>query len=101
MEVANVDGRLKPDMFANAAINTTSAGKALTVASGAVLLLEGKKAVFVHEKGGFETREVELGDNLGGRFVIKSGITIGEAVVVEGAYALKAKLLKSKIGDHD
>jgi membrane fusion protein, heavy metal efflux system len=101
VEVANVDGRLKPDMFANAAINTTSAGKALTVASGAVLLLEGKKAVFVHEKGGFETREVELGDNLGGRFVIKSGITIGEAVVVEAAYALKAKLLKSKIGDHD
>ena len=101
VEVANADGRLKPDMFANAAIDTTSAGKALTVPTGAVLLLEGKKALFVREKDGFEKREVELGENLGGRFVIKSGIEEGEAVVVEGAYALKARLLKSKIGDHD
>ena len=101
VEVANTDGRLKPDMFANAAIDTTSAGKALTVPTGAVLLLEGKKALFVREKDGFEKREVELGDNLGGRFVIQSGIEEGEAVVVEGAYALKARLLKSKIGDHD
>jgi len=66
-----------------------------------VLLLEGKKTVFVREKEGFEKREVELGDNLGGRFVVKEGIEAGEAVVVEGAYALKARLLKSKIGDHD
>lgn len=101
VEVANADGRLKPDMFANAAIDTTSAGKALTVPTGAVLLLEGKKALFVREKDGFEKREVELGENLGGRFVIKSGIEEGEAIVVEGAYALKARLLKSKIGDHD
>lgn len=101
VEVANADGRLKPDMFANAAIDTTSADKALTVPTGAVLLLEGKKALFVREKDGFEKREVELGDNLGGRFVIKSGIEAGEAVVVDGAYALKARLLKSKIGDHD
>lgn len=101
VEVANADGRLKPDMFANAAIDTTSAGKALTVPTGAVLLLEGKKVVFVREKEGFEQREVELGDNLGGRFVIKSGVEEGEAVVIDGAYALKARLLKSKIGDHD
>lgn len=101
VEVANADGRLKPDMFANAAIDTVSAGKALTVPSGAVLLLEGKKALFVREKDGFEKREVELGDNLGGRFVIRSGIEAGEAVVIEGAYALKARLLKSKIGDSD
>ena len=101
VEVANADGRLKPDMFANAAIDTATAGKALTVPTSAVLLLEGKKTVFVREKEGFEKREVELGDNLGGRFVVKEGIEAGEAVVVEGAYALKARLLKSKIGDHD
>ena len=101
VEVANADGRLKPAMFANAAIDTATAGKALTVPTGAVLLLEGKKTVFVREKEGFEKREVELGDNLGGRFVVKDGIEEGEAVVVEGAYALKARLLKSKIGDHD
>jgi len=101
VEVPNGDGRLKPDMFATAAIETASAGKALTVPAGAVLLMEGKKTVFVREKDGFEQRIVELGDNLGGRFVIRDGIEEGDAVVVEGAYALKARRLKSKIGDHD
>jgi cobalt-zinc-cadmium efflux system membrane fusion protein len=100
VEVANADGRLKPDMFANAAIDTATAGKALTVPTSAILL-EGKKTVFVREKDSFEKREVELGDNLGGRFVVKDGIEAGETVVVEGAYALKSRLLKSKIGDHD
>jgi cobalt-zinc-cadmium efflux system membrane fusion protein len=100
VEVPN-DGRLKPDMFATAAIDTVSAGKALTVPAGAVLLMEGKKTVFVREKKGFERRVVELGDNLGGRFVVKQGIDEGDAVVVDGAYALKAWRLKSKIGDHD
>lgn len=101
VEVPNADGRLKPDMFATAAIDTGSASKALTVPVSAVLLIEGKKVVFVREKEGFEKREVDLGDNLGGRFVIKGGIEDGESVVVEGGYALKARLLKSKIGDHD
>ena len=36
-----------------------------------------------------------------GRAVWTNRIEAGEAVVVEGAYALKARLLKSKIGDHD
>ena len=101
VEVANGDGRLKPEMFATAAIDTASVGKALTIPAGAVVMMEGKKAVFVREKEGFEPRTVDLGDNLGGRLVVKGGIEAGEAVVVEGAYALKARLLKSKIGDHD
>ena len=101
VEVPNGDGRLKPDMFATAAIETAMATKALTVPAGAVLLMEGKKTVFVQNKEGFEPRAVELGDNLGGRFVIKDGLEAGAAVVVDGAYALKARLLKSKIGDHD
>lgn len=101
VEVPNSDGRLKPDMFATAAIDTASAAKALTVPASAVLLMEGKKVVFVREKDGFEKRVVELGDNLGGRFVVKDGIEEGDTVVVQGAYALKARLLKSKIGDHD
>jgi cobalt-zinc-cadmium efflux system membrane fusion protein len=99
VEVPNGDGRLKPDMFATAVIDTASAAKALTVPAGAVLLMEGKSTVFVRTKEGFAQRTVELGDNLSGRYVIKGGIQAGEVVVVEGGYALKARRLKSKIGD--
>jgi len=101
VEVPNPDGRLKPEMFATAAIQTGSSVKALLVPEDAVLLLQGQPTVFVAERGGFEPRAVEVGERAQGQAVIKSGVEAGEAVVVGGAYALKARLLKSQIGDAD
>ncbi len=101
VEVPNPDGRLKPEMFATAAIHTGSSMKALLLPEDAVLLVQGQPTVFVAEQGGFEPRAVEVGDRGQGMAVIKSGIEPGEAVVVSGAYALKARLLKSQIGDAD
>ncbi|MCL4470244.1 MAG: efflux RND transporter periplasmic adaptor subunit [Gammaproteobacteria bacterium] len=100
VEVPNPDGRLKPEMFASAAINTTgTSAKALIVPEEAVLLLQGQPTVFVAESGGFEPRAVEVGERAQGYVVLKSGVAAGESVVVSGAYALKARLLKSQIGD--
>lgn len=103
VEVANPGGRLKPEMFATAAIRTTGtkggAGKALLLPQEAVVLMQGQPTAFVAEDGGFEPRPVELGDKLRGKVVIKSGIKSGEKVVTAGTYALKARLLKSQIGD--
>ena len=67
--------------------------------SAAILLLQGQPTVFVAEGGGFEPRAIEPGDKVGGRTVIKAGVKAGEQVVAEGAYALKARLLKSQIGE--
>ncbi|MFZ5615269.1 MAG: efflux RND transporter periplasmic adaptor subunit [Pseudomonadota bacterium] len=99
VEVPNPDGRLKPEMFATAAIHTGSSVKALLLPEDAVLLVQGQPTVFVAEKGGFEPRPVEVGERAQGQIVIKSGVEAGESVVVGGAYALKARLLKSQIGD--
>lgn len=101
IEVPNPDGRLKLEMFATAAINTGSGTKALIVPEDAVLLVQGQPTVFVAERGGFEPRAVELGERAQGHVVLKSGVKSGETVVVSGAYALKARLLKSQIGDSD
>ena len=101
VEVRNTDGRLKPDMFATAAVNTATRSKVLTVPAGAVLLIEGEQVVFVRESAGFEKRKILLGESLGERSVVKQGLEDGDAVVIEGAYALKARLLKSKIGDSE
>ena len=102
VEVPNPDGRLKPEMFASAAINTTgSSNKVLIVPEEAVLLLQGQPTVFVAERSGFEPRAVEVGERVQGYAVLKSGLVAGESVVVSGAYALKARLLKSSIGDAD
>ena len=101
VEVPNPDGRLKPEMFATAAIQTGSGAKALLLPEDAVLLVQGQPTVFVAENGGFVPRAVEVGERIQGRIVIRSGVAAGESVVTSGAYALKARLLKSQIGDAD
>jgi cobalt-zinc-cadmium efflux system membrane fusion protein len=99
VEVPNTGGRLKPEMFATASVDTAATSKALTLAQEAVLLVNGQTVAFVQEAGGFEPRPVELGEKTGARVVVRSGIKEGEQVVVAGTYALKARLLKSQIGD--
>jgi cobalt-zinc-cadmium efflux system membrane fusion protein len=99
IQVGNKDGRLKPEMFATATIETAGAKRvALSVPDAAILLLQGQPTVFVADKEGFEPRAIETGDKLSGRTIVKSGLTAGDQVVIAGAYALKARLLKSQIG---
>ena len=105
VEVANPGGRLKPEMFATASIRTSGTSgiadkdKALLLPQEAVVLMQGQPTAFVAEDGGFEPRVVELGDKLRDKVVIKNGLKAGERVVTAGTYALKARMLKSQIGD--
>jgi len=99
VEVANPDGRLKPEMFATAAVRTGGKGKGLLLPEEAVVLLQGQPTAFVAEHGGFEPRTVELGDKLRGRVVVKAGLAAGDKVVTAGTYALKARIMKSQLGE--
>jgi cobalt-zinc-cadmium efflux system membrane fusion protein len=100
IELENPDGRLKPEMFATARIEAADTPRELlTVSNEAIILLHGLPTVFVAEGDGFEPRPIEAGDKLDGRTVVKSGIEAGDKIVVSGAYALKARLLKSQIVD--
>lgn len=100
IEVPNLDGRLKPEMFATAEIATGNARAAvLAVPNAAVTIMQGQPTVFVETPKGFEQRAVELGDKTGDRTVLKSGVQPGEKVVTAGAYQLKARVLKSQISD--
>ncbi len=97
VDVANRDGKLKLGMFASAQIGTAGVAKALLLPEDAVVLVQGQATAFVQDGHGFAARAVELGDKLRGQVVVKGGIRPGETVVVHGAYALKAKMLKSQI----
>jgi len=100
IEVSNADGRLKPEMFATATIDATGDKRdAILLPDAAIVLLEGKPVVFVLEQGAYEARLVEPGERLSGRTVLKSGVKVGDQVVIAGAYALKARKLKSQLGD--
>jgi cobalt-zinc-cadmium efflux system membrane fusion protein len=99
IEVANADGRLKPEMFATATIEAGGDKRdVITLPDAAIVLLEGQPTVFVYEQGAYEARQVEPGERVGGRTLLKSGLKAGDQVVTSGAYALKARKLKSQLG---
>jgi cobalt-zinc-cadmium efflux system membrane fusion protein len=98
VEMQNPGGALKLGMFASAAIATGGDGaKTLLLPDDAVVLIQGQSSAFVKDGDGFAARAVELGEKLRGQVVLKNGIRPGETVVVKGAYALKARMLKSQI----
>lgn len=99
IEVANADGRLKPEMFATATIEAGGdERKVIALPDAAIVLLEGQPTVFVYEQGAYEARQVEPGERVGDRTVLRSGVKAGDQVVTSGAYALKARKLKSQLG---
>ena len=100
VELANAGGILKPGMFADVAIAKASRRTALRVPEEAIVLMQGQMTAFVAAgEVGFEARPVHLGERKDGMAVVKSGLEPGDEVVVAGAYALKARLLKSQMGD--
>ncbi len=99
IEVPNLDGRLKPEMFATATIEAIGEKReAISLPDDAIVLMDGKPSVFVYEQGAYELRQVEPGERIGGRTVLKSGIKAGDQVVTSGTYVLKARKLKSQLG---
>ncbi len=99
IEIANADGRLKPEMFATATIDVAGDKReVLSLPDAAIVLMQGQPTIFVYEQGAYEMRVVEPGERSGGRTVIKAGVKAGEQVVTAGAFALKARKQKSQLG---
>lgn len=97
--VPNAGGRLKPEMFATATIESDGDKReAILLPDAAIVLMQGQPTVFVFEQGAYEARIVEPGERSGGYTVLKSGVKAGEQVVTAGAYTLKARQLKSQLG---
>jgi len=99
IELTNRDLRLKQQMFSRMAIATGESTPQLTVPASAVLLVQGEPSVFVADGEGFAPRPVEPGETVGDRVVIRRGLIAGDRIAVGNVFDLKARLLKSQIGD--
>lgn len=99
VEISNRDLRLKPQMFARMSISTGGQVPMLTVPATSVVLVQGEPAVFVAEGDTFAPRPVERGETIGDRVVITRGLNNGDRIAVGNVFDLKARLLKSQIGD--
>lgn len=100
VEVPNPRRRLKPGMFAEAKIITHGLGQeAILVPQEAIFDLGEGPIVFVKQEDGFLAKRVTPGEEGGGFVEIRSGLSPGEEVVVEGGYSLKTELLREQIGE--
>lgn len=77
--------------------------KAIVLPQSALQQVEGVWGAFIRQGDVAEFRPVRRGAELGGDVMVLEGVQPGEQVATDGAYLLKALLLKQKSGgdDHD
>lgn len=98
--VANLDGRLRPGMFADVEITTEVSRQALLIPDGAVQTDAGDQIVFVAlNDRQFQRRAVQTGHVESGQIEVLAGLKSGERVVTEGSFILKSELSKSELGE--
>jgi multidrug efflux pump subunit AcrA (membrane-fusion protein) len=98
IELANADGRLRPEMLANAEIPVGGGKPVLEVPSDAVQQINGQDVVFVHTAPDrFAVRPVRVSETADGKTPILDGIKAGDQVVIRGSFILKSQLLKATL----
>ncbi|UFW53919.1 efflux RND transporter periplasmic adaptor subunit [Bradyrhizobium arachidis] len=95
----NPDGRWRPGSFVTAAIAVEKRDAPVTVPFAAIQTVDGRKAVFVRTKDGFEARDVKLGRRDGPTVEILAGLAAGETIAISNTFSLKAEVAKP--GDED
>ena len=92
LELANRDGVLKPDMFAEVNLRAGQRAEAVAVPSEAVVRSGEREQVFVlRAPGKFEPREVTLGVSAEGWTEILAGLRAGEEVVTSAQFLIDSE----------
>ncbi|MGH9531846.1 MAG: efflux RND transporter periplasmic adaptor subunit, partial [Terriglobales bacterium] len=100
--VANADGRLKLEMFADVLIPTTRTAPVVTVPTAALQEINGEPAVFIQRDAThFEKKSVRIGERGADRVQVLSGVSRGDKVVTAGSFHLKSELLREQIGGEE
>ncbi|MGH9971368.1 MAG: efflux RND transporter periplasmic adaptor subunit [Pyrinomonadaceae bacterium] len=100
IELANPGQALKIGMFVNVAFAALSGTEATTpvIPKNAVQNINNQQVVFVETAtpNTYAMRPVKLGPEVNGRYPVIEGLTVGERIVTEGSFLLRAEWLKTK-----
>lgn len=100
IKVDNHKDLLHPGELVEVRIATGGGMPALAVPADAIVLMQNQPTVFVaHDGQPFEPTPVVTGDTRDGWTVIKQGLKPATRYVRKGAFALKARLLRSQLGE--
>ncbi len=96
-EIDNSNQMLKPDMLITVTVQSKKVSK-LAVFTAAVVRENDRSYVFAQTgPNKFRLREIEVGSRDGNMVSILSGITIGETIVVDGAFHLNNERKKKEL----
>jgi cobalt-zinc-cadmium efflux system membrane fusion protein len=99
VRLANPDGVLRGNMFAQARIAVTGSGTAVVVPRAAVQRAKSAHLVFVRlSEDVFEARRVELGPGDADFIEVTGRVATGDQVATEGSFLLKTETLRESIG---
>lgn len=96
VEYNNVNGKLKPEMFASGVVDAKLTGKSnsLVVPKTAVMWTGKRSVVYIKTKSdqgvNFIMREITLGPALGDSYMIEDGLMEGEEIAVNGTFSIDA-----------
>lgn len=95
-ELDNIDGALKPGMFAKLEVLTTRTPEPVVmIPQSALVEANGRQLVFVQNGNTFQPVEVVLGRQAGNVVEVKSGLFEGDRIVTQRANLLYAQSLRS------
>lgn len=89
-ELRNPQGRLRPEMYGQIQ-HVGAMAKLPVIPAGAVIQNEASSVVYREISAGvFEPVTITVGDRMGDRIVVRSGISAGDRIVTEGVLLLRA-----------
>jgi membrane fusion protein, heavy metal efflux system len=98
--VNNRQDLLHPGELVEARIAVGSIARQLAVPADAIVLLQNQPTVFLAKgNGSFEPVPIMVSDTRDGWTVVTQGLKAGDSYVRKGAFALKARLLRSQLGE--
>ncbi|MDA1099293.1 MAG: efflux RND transporter periplasmic adaptor subunit [Proteobacteria bacterium] len=83
-DIAALLGRLASNQSVTVAIPLNAGEKVVSVHKDAILKRNGNDMVFVVVEGAVQARDIAIGEGVGGRFVVRKGLQVGEVVVIRG-----------------
>ena len=99
--VRNIDGRWRPGTAVRARVTVSERQAALVVPTKALQTMENTTVVFVRSGETYTARPVRLGERDVDNAEVLEGLKVGEEIVVEQSYLIKADLEKASAAHDD
>lgn len=100
--VENRAGRLKPEMYVTARVESGARTRVLTIPAAALQEVDGTATVFIAlGQNRYQRRSVRTGRTEGGQVEALEGVALADRVVTKGSFLLKSELLKSLLEEDE